>query len=105
MGIACVDRQIFKRVRVKIMDLGLSSVRVRVKVRANVTFMVSFRHFKVHNSQIRTSAQPWPLPCSFHLPECPPTVCIRWGPDRLWKVAILRGMACSDMPDDTVMDF
>ena len=60
----------------KIMDLGLSSVRVRVKVRVSVRFMVSFRHFKVH--KIRTSAHPWPLPCSFHLPECAPMVCIRW---------------------------
>ena len=74
------------------MDLGLSSVRFRVKVRANVRFVVSFRHFKVHNSQIRTSAQPWPLPCSFHLPECP-TVCIRWGPDSPWDGAILKGDA------------
>ena len=45
MGIGCADLQIFEQVRVKIMDLGLSSVRVRVKVRVSVRFMVSFRHF------------------------------------------------------------
>jgi len=69
----CADLQIFEGVRVKIMDLGLSSVRVRVKVRVSVGFMVSFCHFKVH--KIRRSAfYSWPLPCSFHLLECPPTV-------------------------------
>ena len=41
MGIGCVDLQIFERVRVKIMDLGLSSVRIWVKVRVSVRFMVS----------------------------------------------------------------
>jgi len=56
VGIGCADLQIFERVRVKIMDLGLSSVGVRVKVRVSVRFMVSFRHFKVH--KILRSARP-----------------------------------------------
>ena len=56
MGIGCADLQIFERVRVKIMDLGLSSVRVWVKVRVSVRFMVSFCYFKVH--KIRRSARP-----------------------------------------------
>ena len=51
-----VDLQFFERVRVKIMDLGLSSVRVWVKVRVSVRFMVSFCHFKVH--KICRSARP-----------------------------------------------
>jgi len=43
------------------MDLGLSSVRARVKVRAIVRFMVSFRHFKVHkftDPHVRTPVAP-----------------------------------------------
>jgi len=51
---------------VKIMDLRLSSVRVRVKVRVSVRFMVGFRHCKVH--KIRRSARPHtrgPFPAVF----------------------------------------
>ena len=57
----CADLQIFEGVRVKIMDLGLSSVRVRVKVKVSVRFMVSFCHFKVHkfaDPHVRTPMAP-----------------------------------------------
>jgi len=65
------------------MDLGLSSVRVWVKVRVSVRFMVSFCHFKVHKMCRSTRPHTRILPVApslqFYLLECPPTVCIRWG--------------------------